>query len=371
MGMSDLAVHRSSAAGSPGQVRVAVDAMGGDYAPTEIVRGAMQASCAAGVHVLLVGDPDRVNEELKRTSCRQACVSVIPASDLITMGEKPTQAFRSKPDASITVAMRLLAEAKADALISAGNTGAMVTSACLILGRLEGIERPAITAVIPTPTGRIVLLDAGANLDVGPQHLLHFALMGTAFARCALGVHDPRIGLLNVGAEASKGSNDLREAYSLLSNSAVNFVGNVEGGDITGGKADVIVCDGYVGNVVLKHSEGWSKAVLKMLRSEVGRNPLAWPGYLPLAIAASRLQARLGSTHYGGAVLLGVRGLCVKSRGNSRAAGVRNAVAAAVSLVKSCLMDRVRQELAMQRPPPDRTGDPSTCGPADMTRERR
>lgn len=370
MGSSGLADRISSATGSSGQVRVAVDAMGGDLAPGEIVKGAVRAA-RGSVHVILVGERDRVEGELRHCSSSRERISVVAASELIAMAEKPLQAFRSKPNASITVAMRLLAEGKADALVSAGNTGAMVTAACLILGRLEGIERPAITAVIPTPAGGIVLLDAGANVDVGPQHLLHFAAMGTAFARCALGVHDPRIGLLNVGAEASKGSQVLREAHSLLSSSAMNFVGNVEGGDIAGGKADVIVCDGYVGNVVLKHTEGWSRAVLMMLRSEVSRNPLAWPGYLPLAISASRLRARLGCAHYGGAVLLGVRGLCVKSRGNSRAAGIRNAVAAAASLVKAGLMDRLREELAMQRPPPDRTADPSACGSDGAAPERR
>jgi len=342
----DHIVQTSTASGPPRPVRIVVDAMGGDYAPTEIVRGAMQASCAVGVHVLLVGDPDRVDEELKHTSCGQACVSVVPVQSVIGMDDKPLQAFRSKPDASIAVAMRLLALGEADALITAGNTGAMVTAACLILGRLEGIKRPAITIVIPTPEHQVVLLDAGANVSATAQQLLQFALIGSAFAKCSLGVCEPRVGLLNVGAEITKGGPTLVEAQGLLAGSHLNFIGNVEGNDIAAGKADVIVCDGYVGNVVLKHTEAWSQAVLAMLKNRLNRNPLLWPGYPFVMMAMPHLRNGLSSAYYGGATLLGVKGLCIKCRGNSRANGIRNAVAAAVRYHRAGLMPQLAESLS-------------------------
>ncbi len=348
---SDWAVRTSRVVGSPGPVRVAVDAMGGDHAPGEIVKGAVQASRRGDAHVLLVGDPDRVEEELKRLPCQRAAVSVVAAREMIAMGENPLQAFRSKPNASITVALQLLAEGEADAVITAGNTGAMVVAACLILGRFEGIERPAIAIVIPALGRRVVLLDAGVNLGAAPRQLLQFALMGSSFASCALGVREPKVALLNVGVEESKGGSTLTRAHALLARSNLSFIGNIEGDDIAAGKADVIVCDGYVGNVILKHTEGWSRAVLAMLKNEVARNPLLWAGYLPLVIAMSRVRHRLRSAQYGAAILLGVKGLCMKSRGNSRATGIRNAIAAAARTVKAGLIQHVHEELASEQIP--------------------
>ncbi|NLN75195.1 MAG: phosphate acyltransferase PlsX [Armatimonadetes bacterium] len=345
-GSRDHIVQTSATSGSPQPVRIVVDVMGGDYAPTEIVEGAMQASCAAGVHVLLVGDPDRVDEELKRVSSWRACVSVVPVQSAIEMDEKPIQAFRSKPDASIAVAMSLLAQGKADALVTAGNTGATVTAACLILGRLEGIKRPAITIVIPTPERQVVLLDAGANVSTTAQQFLQFALLGSAFAKCSLGICEPRVGLLNVGSEITKGGTTLLEAQGLLAESHLNFIGNVEGNDIAAGKADVIVCDGYVGNVVLKHTEAWSHAVLAMLRNRMSKNPLLWPGYPFVMMAMPHLRNDLSSAYYGGAALLGVKGLCIKCRGNSRAKGINNAIAAAVRYHRAGLMPQLTESLS-------------------------
>ena len=349
MSSSDWAVHSSRAIGSPGPVRVAVDAMGGDHAPGEIVKGAVQASRRGDVHVLLVGDPDRVEEELKRLTCQRAAISVVTAREMIATDEKPVQAFRSKPDASIAVALRLLAEGDADAVITAGNTGAMVVAACLILGRFEGVERPAIAIVIPAPGRRVVLLDAGVNLGAVPQQLLQFALMGSTFASWALGVREPKVALLNVGVEESKGGPTLTKAHALLARSNLNFIGNIEGDDIAAGKADVIVCDGYVGNIILKHTEGWSRAVLAMLKNEVARNPLLWPSYLPLGLAMSRVRHRLRCEQYGGAILLGVKGICIKSRGNSRATGIRNAIAAAVQMVRAGLVQHMDKGLSAQQ----------------------
>lgn len=346
MSSRDHIIQASAIPGSLRPVRVVVDAMGGDYAPAEIVRGATQASCAVGAHVILVGDPDRVDEELKRISCRRACVSVIPVHSVIEMDEKPLQAFRSKPDSSIAVAMSLLAQGKADALVTAGSTGAMVTAACLILGRLEGIKRPAITIVIPTPERQVVLLDAGANISATAQQLLQFALLGSAFARCNLEVCEPRVGLLNVGPEITKGGSTLLEAYGLLTGSQLNFIGNVEGNDIAEGWADVIVCDGYVGNVVLKHTEAWSQALLAMLGNRLSRNPLLWPGYPFTMMAMSHLRNDLSSAHYGGATLLGVKGLCIKCRGNSKAKGISNAIAAAVRYHRAGLIPHLTESLS-------------------------
>ena len=345
-GVRDRVVQTSSASCAPRKVRIAVDAMGGDYAPTEVVRGAMQASCEAGVHMLLVGDPRRVDEELKRHPCQPTCLSVIPAQSAIGMDDKPLQAFRAKPDASVSVAMRLLASGEADALITAGNTGAMVAAACFILGRMESIERPAIAIVLPTPERPVVLLDAGANVSATAQQLLQFALLGSAFAKCSLGVCEPRVGLLNVGAEVAKGGPTLVEAQGLLAGSRLSFIGNVEGNDIAAGKADVIVCDGYVGNVVLKHTEAWSQAVLAMLRNRLNRNPLLWLGYPFVMMAMPHLRNDLSSAYHGGAILLGVKGLCIKCRGNSRAKGISNAIAAAVRYHRAGLMPQLAESLS-------------------------
>jgi glycerol-3-phosphate acyltransferase PlsX len=242
--------------------------------------------------------------------------------------------------------MRLLALGEADALITAGNTGAMVTAACLILGRLESIKRPAISIMIPTLERQVVLLDAGANVSATAQQFLQFALLGSAFAKCSLGICKPRVGLLNVGSEITKGGSILLEAQSLLAGSDLNFIGNVEGNDIAAGKADVIVCDGYVGNVVLKHTEAWSQTVLAMLRNRLYKNPLLWPGYPFVMVAMSHLRNGLSSTHYGGAILLGVKGLCIKCRGNSRAKGIRNAITAAVRYHHAGFMPQLTESLA-------------------------
>lgn len=327
-------------------IKIAVDAMGGDHAPSAIVDGALAAARHLDVQIFLVGAPAAIAPALDRHEDSRALqVHVVEAPDVVEMAES-TAAVRRKPRASIRVAADLVARREADALFSAGHTGATVLATHVAFGMIPGVDRPALATAIPTRERPAVLLDAGANVECRPQHLLQFALMGGVFARIAFGVERPRVGLLSIGEEASKGNDLTREAHRLLKAAPLNFIGNVEGREIYSGVADVIVCDGFTGNVVLKTSEGLVETVETLLGDELRGTFSSQVGYLLSRRAFRRFRRRVDYSEYGGAPLLGVAGLAIVGHGRSSAKAVRNAIAMASRFATGAFIQRVQQEIA-------------------------
>lgn len=328
-------------------MRIAVDAMGGDYAPQEIVAGALESARQVSFEILLVGDTAQIEPLLPKRG-RPANLIVHHASQVITMDDSPVMAIRRKRDSSLVVAAKLVKEGKADALVSMGNTGAVGVTAKLLWGGLPYVDRPAIATVLPTYTGRCVLLDSGATVDCSPRQLLDFALMGQIYAAQVLEIPNPRVGLLNIGEEATKGNSVTKEAYQLLqSQLGEEFVGNVEGKTFFEGVADVVVCDGFVGNIFLKTSEGVAEIVLKVVKEELTRNAL---NKLPLALlrpAFGRIKQRLDYREWGGAPLLGVDGVCIIGHGRSDSYAVRQAISVAAQAVANRLIPTLRHALTL------------------------
>ncbi len=321
-------------------VTIAVDAMGGDRAPGVVIAGVSAALRAdSELNVLLVGLPEVV-EAFSHERC-----TPVAATEVISMGEHPASAVRSKKDASIVVACRLVKEARAQGFFSAGSTGACMAAATLIMGRIAGVSRPAIATIIPATTRPIVLLDVGANADVKPDMLVEFAAMGTAYAQTILGVAEPSVALLNIGEEPTKGSMLAQEAYGLLSASVPGFIGNVEGRDVASGGADVIVTDGFTGNVVLKTLEGLSSVLFAEIKAALTESV---PSRIAAAVVGPSLRGlkkRLDAEEYGGAPLLGVQGVCIIGHGGSSATAVSNGIAVATRAVRGDLTARIATSL--------------------------
>ena len=331
-------------------LRVAVDAMGGDHAPQEVVAGAAQAARDLGVEIILVGPTDRMHREWRAAGAGALPVRVVDATEVIEMGEPPAMALRRKRQASILVAVEALRRGEADAVVSAGNTGAAMAAALLTLGRIEGIDRPAIAAVLPTLRGRAIMVDVGANVDCRPKHLLQFAVMGSVYAQRVLGVARPRVGLMSNGTEETKGNELVIRSADLLRESGLHFIGNVEGRDFFDGTADVVVCDGFVGNLLLKFGEGLAVGIFTLLREELSRGLLVRLG---VALATPRLRAlarRMDYTEYGGAPLLGVNGICIITHGSSGAKAMRNSIALAAESVRSRMVETIRDDIAYLSP---------------------
>jgi glycerol-3-phosphate acyltransferase PlsX len=329
-------------------MRIAIDAMGGDYAPRQIVDGALGAAQHLGCGLALVGRREAIERELDRHSgIGRLDVTIVDAPDVIGMGEPPVAALRRSARASIRVAAGLVARGEAAALFSAGNTGAAVVAAHSDFGMLPGVDRPALATTVPTRRGRpAVLLDAGATVECRPQHLVQFAVMGAVFARVALGIERPRVGLLSIGEEETKGNELTREAHRLLKDGPLNFVGNIEARDAYSGEADVIVCDGFTGNITLKVSEGLADTVEHLLRQEMSSTFAARVGYLLSRGAFRRFRRHVDSSEYGGAPLVGVAGLCLVGHGRSSAKAVRNAVTLAARFVEGGFLERLSGEIA-------------------------
>jgi len=328
-------------------LRIAIDAMGGDEAPASIIDGALVAARHLQVGLLLVGCRDVIERQLSRhPRVSWLDIEIQDASERIEMEEPAAAALRRKPRASIRVAAAAVAEGRAQALFSAGHTGASVIAAHTAFGRLPGVDRPALATIIPTRTHPAVLLDSGATVECRPHHLVQFAIMGVAYARVALGCAAPRVGLLSVGAEESKGNDLTREAHRLLKVAPVNFVGNVEGPDVFAGHADVIVCDGFTGNITLKVSEGLVETVESLLHDELSSTFGTRVGYLLSRQAYRRFRKRLDYSEYGGAPLVGVNGVCIVGHGRSTAKAVRNAVAMASRAVSDGFLESLAREVA-------------------------
>ena len=328
------------------RARIAVDAMGGDYAPEEIVAGAVQASAELGLDVLLVGDEQQIKPLLEKYNSKGiAQVEVVHAEDAIAMKEEPLKAIRRKPKASINVAMNLVKQKNADAVVSAGHSGAAMASAHLRLGRLPGIERPAIGAVLPTiiPGQSVIVLDVGANVDSKAKYLDQFALMGTIYSRYVLGKEEPKVGLLNIGEESSKGNELALSTHKLLSNNShILFVGNAEGRDVLSGDFDVIVCDGFVGNIVLKFAEAIGEVMLQIMKEELPQGLHGKMGTALLKPNLKNIKRRIDRAEHGGGLLFGVAGICIISHGSSRRGSMFSAIRLAKEAIDNDVLAKIK-----------------------------
>lgn len=322
--------------------------MGSDRAPKPEIEGAIHAARHYGVHVVLVGREPLIRAELGRVPAAASLpIQVIHASEVIAMEDKAVQAVRAKRDSSLRVGLRLVREGKAAGFVTAGNTGAAMATAKMVLGGLPGVDRPALAAVIPTAVGTVaILLDVGANVDCKPHNLEQFAVMGEIYFRSMFGTRRPRVGLLSIGQEEGKGNDLTREAFPLLKQLPLNFIGNVEGRDLYNGKVDVIVADGFVGNVALKTSEGVANLVRATLKESLKATITRQVGYLLSRSAFADFKKRLDHTEYGGAPLLGVKGVCFITHGSSNANAIKNAIRVAAEFAELRINDKIEKELA-------------------------
>ncbi|MCB4755711.1 MAG: phosphate acyltransferase PlsX [Elusimicrobia bacterium] len=328
-------------------MKIALDAMGGDHGIPINVEGAIQA-CQAwrDIEIVLVGNERHLARELKRhNAAPRLPLHLHDASDAIGMHEPPVEACRSKPDASIMVCAKLLAQGAVDGLVSAGNSGAIMTASLFHLRRLEGISRPAIATIFPTLKGHCVILDMGANVDCKPKHLLQFAIMGAVYYEAIFKTKRPTVGLLSIGEEESKGNELTLGTHQLLKESGLHYIGNVEGRDIPLGKADVIVCDGFVGNVVLKFGEGLAYALLTLIKKELKTHPLAIIGGLLMRRAFRNIREKVDPHEHGGAPLLGVKGISIVCHGGSNATAIKNALRVAADLYKDNLNEHIQSQI--------------------------
>jgi glycerol-3-phosphate acyltransferase PlsX len=330
---------------------IALDAMGSDKSPEPELRGAILACRQLPVRVHLVGPQDILRRALSfALDGEHLPIEIVHASERIGMNEKAASAVRSKRDSSMRVGLKLVREKRVAGFVTAGNTGAAMATAKMVLGALPGVERPALALVVPTLTGNpSILLDVGANVDCKPQNLEQFAVMGEMYARSVLKINRPRVGILSVGEEEGKGNELTRETYALLKESSLNFIGNVEGRDIYNGNCDVIVCDGFVGNVALKASEGLTRLVREMLKESLTKTVTAQVGALLSRKAFNAFKRRLDPSEYGGAPLLGVRGVCIIGHGSSNERAIMNGIRVTAEFAQAGINDRIEREFS-QRP---------------------
>jgi phosphate acyltransferase len=329
-------------------VRIALDAMGGDHGPDEKIAGAIQALEETDLKLTLVGDEQQIRSCLERMAPAEnvsARIQIVHSSEIIEMGESPVDAIRKKKNSSVMLAFDLVKKGEADAAVSAGNSGATMAAAVRKLGRLQNVSRPGIASVFPTLKKPVVMMDVGANVDCRPQHLFQFALMASSFAR-VFDIKSPRVGLLSIGEESGKGNQLVKDAYAMLDSSSLNFIGNVEGRDIFQGDVDVIVCDGFVGNICLKVSEGLVEAVIQMIRQGVMGSFAAKMGYLLARPVFRRLKKRVDYAEYGGAPLLGINGTGIICHGKSSARAIKNAIIEAQKIVDNKVNDRIAASIA-------------------------
>jgi phosphate acyltransferase len=332
------------------RAKIAVDAMGGDYAPDEIVAGAIRASEELDVKVLLVGDRHQIESCIQQHSSKgltlpSPYLEIVEAEGVVDMHEEPLTALRRKPNASINVSMDLVKTGKADAVVSAGHSGAAMAAALLRLGRLRGIDRPAIGAVFPTLIAgkSVIVLDVGANVDCRPKYLEQFALMGTVYSQYVMGVDQPKVGLLNIGEEPSKGNDLTVRTHQLLEdNPKIPFVGNAEGRDVLSGQFDVIVCDGFIGNILLKFAESVGNVMLQIVREEITQGIRGQVGSAILKPNLQRCKQRIDHAEHGGALLLGVDGVCIISHGSSQAPSIFSAIRLAKEAIEHQVLEHIQ-----------------------------
>jgi len=329
-------------------VTIAVDAMGGDHAPHSEVAGAIEAVQSYGTRVILVGLEDRVRHELdtQRKDWQKLPIEVMHAPEFITMDDSAAKAVRTKKDSSIRVASRLVRDGKADGVVSAGNTGAVMATAKLVQGMVRGVERPALATAMPTSVGKpTIILDVGANVDSSARMLAQFAVMGEVYSRAIMHAENPRVGLLSIGEEESKGNQLTKDAFPLIKVLPINFIGNVEGRDVFKGTVDVVVCDGFAGNILLKASEGVADMVKKLLRESFSATPSRKLGAFLAKGAFVEFRKKVDYSEYGGAPLLGVKGVCIICHGSSNAKAMKNAIRVAKEFVEQSINTKIESEL--------------------------
>ncbi len=327
-------------------MKILVDAMGSDCHPQPEVEGAVQAAREYGVEIVLVGNKDVVEPELAKHDLSGLAVSLVHASQIIEMKEHPAAAVKSKKDASMVVGMKMLKQGQVDAFVSAGNSGGVLASGLFYLGRIKGVKRPALSSVFPTRKGFCFLLDLGANTDCKPEYLLQFAIMGSVYAERVLGITNPRVAIVSNGEEEGKGNMLVQETYPLLKASGLNFVGNAEGKDVPAGLADVIVTDGFTGNVIVKLSEGVASFLLGILKEEIKSRPLAALGAIMAKPAFEQVRKRLDYREYGGGPLLGVDGVVIVAHGRSDSLAIKNAIRVAKQAVEGGTLNAIRDDIA-------------------------
>jgi len=328
-------------------MKIAVDAMGGDYAPEEIVKGVVLALEERDLEITLLGNKIKLEEEIEKykSVCKMdKYISIIHCQESVATSESPLNALRSKKDSSILVGMNLLKKNEADAFVSAGHSGAIMAGALLVLGCLSKLPRPAIPAVLPTSNGKVLILDVGANVDCKPAHLVQFALMGSKYAQHIFKINNPKIGLLNIGEEENKGNKLTRSTYKILKSQKLNFIGNIEGKDIFKGKVDVVVCDGFIGNILLKSSEGLAKFLMMEINNKVKERLPLVPEAVFLKQEFMQLAKITDYTEYGGSLLLGVKGLCFICHGRSKAKAIKNAIINATKFINSDILQQLELE---------------------------
>lgn len=326
-------------------MKVVIDAMGGDKAPFEIIKGAVDAARELNVDLILVGKQEIIQEELKKHNIEGLNIEVVNATEIIENNESPTMAIRRKKDSSLVVAFKLLKEGRADALVSAGSTGAILAGGIFLLGRINGIDRAALTPVIPGKNGPFVIVDAGANADCKPNNLLQFALMGEVYANKVLGINNPKVALANIGAEEEKGNELTKQSYGILKENIKGFVGNIEGRDIPNGDVQVVVCDGFTGNIILKVYEGVAATIFDILKSEIMSSTMTKIGGMLLKPVFKKFKRKFDYTEYGGAILLGVEGLVIKAHGSSNAKAFKNAIRQAKNAFDGKILQDIKEEL--------------------------
>ncbi len=327
-------------------MRIAVDAMGGDHAPSAVIEGALIAAERYKTDILLVGREDVVRPCLERLGgTNHSCIEIVHAEQTVDMQESPAIALKQKKESSINVGTQLVKQEQAQAFVSAGNTGAVMASAFFVLGRLPGVSRPAIATTIPTFKSPCIVLDVGANVDCRPQHLVHFAVMGKVYAERIHGRVNAKIGLLNIGEEKTKGNDLTTKTYELLEKMPINFIGNVEGREIAKGDVDVVVCDGFVGNAILKFGEGLAMMILSTLKSEMGLVRKKGKEFKEVQEAFKRFRKKVDYSEYGGAQLLGTNGICVISHGSSSSKAIANAIRVATEFVQHDVNTHIAEQL--------------------------
>lgn len=327
-------------------MRIAVDGMGGDNAPQEIVKGCVEASSLIEDEILLIGDEEKLQAELDKYSDQAGRIRIVHAKDVITNDDTPVKAVRTKTESSMVKGITLVKEQEADLFISAGNTGALMAGGLFILGRIQGIDRPAIAATYPIlGKGVSLLVDSGANVECKPNNLLEFAVMGKIYMQKVLDVDDPKVGLINIGAEETKGTTVIKSAYELLSRSKVNFIGNVEARDVPKGVCDVMVCDGFVGNIILKLTEGLAWNIFKLVKSKFTAGFVPKVGALLLSGKLKELKQEFDYSEYGGAPILGVKGAVVKMHGSSSAKAVKNTILKGIPYAKNNVVQMIQDSV--------------------------
>src|SRR5260221_13525465 len=333
---------------SPAAIRIAVDAMGGDYAPAEIVKGALLAAKEYPVKILLVGKEEIVRKELAAAAGPElpGNIEVVDAREVIEMDDNAIAPLRRKRNSSVRICANLVAEGRADAFLSAGNTGATWTSARMVMGMIEGVSRPALAAILPNINRYTLLLDVGANVDTKPNHLREFAVMGHFYAQMVFGIAEPRVGLMSIGEEEGKGNELTKETFRVMKETGLNFIGNAEGRDVFNGNADVVVCDGFIGNVVLKASEALGEFVTRTLRVELTRSIPRKIGGLLARSAFDDLKKRMDYSQYGGAPPLGVKGGCIVCHGRSNAKAIKNAVRVAREFAMNHIDAKIQERVS-------------------------